>query len=327
MTAENRIRLLHSSDEQRVDVTIDAVPFTSYIYPDTIMKPVLYPLRSARGTLVSRGYPLDPRPRERVDHPHHVGLWFNYGAANGLDFWNNSDAVPADKRDHYGTIRHREVVAMAGGPDHGTLDVTMEWVTPTDRVILQEDTRFVFSGDATTRIIDREATLSALDEDVEFTDDKEGLLGIRVARELEQPDPKPARRTGPDGAPNPEPDVDTDGVTGLYRSSNGTEGDAVWATRGDWVALTGKIGDETVSIVVFDHPHNPGYPTYWHARGYGLFAANPLGQEQFSQGKEALNFKLGAGESGTFRYRIMIDSRDDLPDECLNEAFAQFAGT
>ena len=81
---------------KRVDVTIDGKPFTSYIWPATLKKPVLYPLRTAKGTLVTRGFPLDPRKGERVDHPHHVGMWLNHGDVNGLDFWNNSDAIKAD---------------------------------------------------------------------------------------------------------------------------------------------------------------------------------------------------------------------------------------
>src|SRR5262245_22458769 len=76
--------------ERRVDVTVAGKPFTSYIWPERLAKPVLYPIRTAGGTLVTRGFPMDPRPGERVDHPHHVGLWFNYGDVDGVDFWNNS---------------------------------------------------------------------------------------------------------------------------------------------------------------------------------------------------------------------------------------------
>jgi hypothetical protein len=70
--------------------------------------------------------------------------------------------------------------------------------------------------------------------------------------------------------------------------------------------LYGKKGSDTISIVMIDHPANPGYPTYWHARGYGLFAANPLGQKIFSQGREMLDFHLDKGQSVTFRYRIVL---------------------
>ena len=42
----------------------------------------------------SRGFPLEPRPGERVDHPHpQRGSWLNYGSVNGVDFWNNSTVV------------------------------------------------------------------------------------------------------------------------------------------------------------------------------------------------------------------------------------------
>src|SRR5215212_6033958 len=70
---------------RRVDVSIGGKPFTSYIWPERLKKPVLYPLRTASGTLVTRGWPFDPRPGERIDHPHHVGLWFDYGDVNGVD--------------------------------------------------------------------------------------------------------------------------------------------------------------------------------------------------------------------------------------------------
>ena len=62
-------------------------------------------------------------------------------------------------------------------------------------------------------------------------------------------------------------------------------------------------------MALVDHPDNPGAPTYWHARGYGLFAANPLGQAVFSNGREALNFTLAPGASALFRWRFAILSR------------------
>ena len=90
------VQLIRDDAHQRVDILIGGQPFTSYIYPAAIKKPVLFPLRTAQGTIVTRGFP--PGPGERADHPHHVGLWFNYSNVNGYDFWNNSDAIkPADR--------------------------------------------------------------------------------------------------------------------------------------------------------------------------------------------------------------------------------------
>ncbi len=87
---------------RRVDITIDGRPFTSYLWPVSLKKPVLFPLIAPDGTVVTRGYPLTPRLGERVDHPHHAGMWFNYGNVNGFDFWNNSDAIKPEKREQDG---------------------------------------------------------------------------------------------------------------------------------------------------------------------------------------------------------------------------------
>ena len=111
----DHVKLVRADADRRVDVLIDGQPFTSYIWPVRLKKPVLYPIRAASGTLVTRGFPLDPRPGERVDHPHHVGLWFNYGDVNNLDFWNNSDAIPAAQASKYGTIVHRSIRSAKSG--------------------------------------------------------------------------------------------------------------------------------------------------------------------------------------------------------------------
>ena len=104
------------------------------------------------------------------------------------------------------------------------------------------------------------------------------------------------------------PSLDNTGVNGVYLTSEGRKGSDVWGTRGKWCTLSGVIGGAPVSVGIFDHPSNPGYPTYWHARGYGLFAANPLGQKELSSGKEVLDFAIDAGKSATFRYRVLVVS-------------------
>ena len=314
------VSVVPNESAQRVDVLVDGKPFTAYIYPGgDLKKPVLYPLRAASGTIVTRGFPLEPRPGERIDHPHQVGLWFNYGNVNGLDFWNNSAAIPAKNAGKMGTILHRKVKDYKSGPGRGELDVAMDWVTPTGKPILREDTRFIFRAGPDLRAIDRITTLTALDERVVFTDDKEGLIGLRVARQLEQPSDKAEVFTDSSGKATNVPVLNNAGVNGLYRSREALTGDHVWGTRGRWTMLTGKIGEEQVTIAILDHPANPGYPTYWHARGYGLFAANALGQKIFSDGKQELNFTLNPKQSVTFRYRVLILSGTATTDRIENE--------
>jgi hypothetical protein len=288
------------------------------------MKPVLYPIRTADGTFITRGWPMDPRPGERVDHPHHVGLWFNYGDVNGLDFWNNSTSIPADKRNEYGTIKHISVNKMVADNKKAELDVSSYWEKPDGTNLLKEDTKYIFTGSGEQRAIELIVKLTALKEDVSFMDNKEGLLGLRLARELEHPSNRPEKFTDANGIATEVAEMNNESVSGLYRSSEGKEGDDVWATRGRWMNLNGKIGDELVSVVILDNSSNVGYPTYWHARGYGLFAANPLGQKEFSKGEEVLDYKLKAGESVIFRYKILINSGSNLSDDQVNTEFANF---
>jgi Methane oxygenase PmoA len=317
------VQLVANEAAHRIDVLIDGQPFTSYIWPDSVKKPVLYPLRTAKGTLVTRGFPLDPRPGERVDHPHHVGTWFNYGDVNGFDFWNNSEAIKPEERNKYGTIRHSKITRIKSGKTEGELEVEMEWLAPDGTPLLREETTFVFHGGTGMRAIDRITRLTALDKPVLFSDNKEGVIGIRVARELEQPSDKPEVFTDASGKATAVPKLDNIGVTGRYRSSEGKTGDEVWGTRARWTMLNGRIAQEDVTIAILDHPKNPGYPTYWHARGYGLFAANPLGQKVFSDGKQTLNFALQPMQSATFRFRILILSAAATPDD-LESQYRRF---
>ena len=130
---KSKVQLVRNDAEQKVDVLIDGELFTSYMYPSSIKKPVLYPLVTSEGTKITRGFPLEPMPGERVDHPHHVGVWFNYGDVNGLDFWNNSDSIKMEKRDGYGTILHKEFSKLEEYDDHAELGVVMHWNAPSGR--------------------------------------------------------------------------------------------------------------------------------------------------------------------------------------------------
>ena len=124
------LQIVRDDGRKRVDVLVDGQLFTAYIYPDRIMKPVLYPVVTAGGHRVTRGFPLDRVPGERVDHPHHVGIWFNYGNVNGLDFWNHSEAIPANRKHKFGTIRHRAIVDARAEGSSAFLAVSADWLRP-----------------------------------------------------------------------------------------------------------------------------------------------------------------------------------------------------
>jgi hypothetical protein len=303
-----------NEQERRVDVSVEGEPFTSYLWPTKLAKPVLYPLRTARGTIVTRGYPLEPRPGEHVDHPHHAGMWLNYENVNGIDFWNNSEAIMPKDAPRMGTIQQRTILLAKGGSGQGELEVEADWLTYDKKVLLKEHTRYVFRGGPNFRSVDRITTLQAQGEKVVFGDAKDGMLGLRVARALEMPSDKPEVFADASGRATTVAKLDNTGVNGVYLTSEGKKGEAAWGTRGRWCNLSGKVGEELVTISIFDHPSNPGFPTYWHARGYGLFAANPLGEKIFSNGKEELNLTLAPRQSVTFRYRVLISSEILTPE-------------
>jgi hypothetical protein len=325
LASSKGVQVVPDEAHRRVDITIDGQPFTSYIWPTSLKKPVLYPLIDDQGVTVTRGYPLDPRPGERVDHPHHAGLWFNYGNVNGFDFWNNSDAIKPEQRPKMGTITQTKIVSTKSGPHRGELVVESTWITGEGQPILNQTTHYILESRPGARIIDMIVTLKALDRAV-FNDDKEGLLGMRVARWLESPTEKGGTFMDANGNPTQvvAAPTSTTPATGVYLTSEGIQGDAVWSTRARWCSLTGHFedsaGQHTATIAIFDHPKNPNYPTYWHARGYGLFAANPLGQSIFAPKAQPFNFTLEKGQSATFHYRIALFSRPATPAELNSEA-------
>src|SRR5260370_9455059 len=218
---QHGIRVVKNEVSRRVDVFVDGQLFTSYVWPEMLKTPALYPLRTAKGTVITRAFPLEPQPADRVDHPHHAGFWLNYGDVNGIDFWNSSTFLPPEQQRKMGMIVHRRVVQKTGGEDRGELQVSMDWVMPDGETVLREGTTFVFHAGKNLRAVDRITTLTALDKRVVFHDDKEGMRALRVRRELEQPSNEPLVFTDSSGRPTAVKVLDNTGVSGLYRSSEG----------------------------------------------------------------------------------------------------------
>jgi len=171
------VEFKNDDNGKKVEVYVGGKFFTAYIYPDNMEKQSLYPIMSASGKFITRGFPLNPRPFERTDHPHHVGLWFNFGSVNGLDFWNNSFAIKPEDKPKYGTIKFRKIVSE--NPAKGMLVTNSDWVDIKDNVLLNEETTFVFEGVGTLRTIERITKLTAK-QLVLFEENKEGLIGLRV---------------------------------------------------------------------------------------------------------------------------------------------------
>jgi hypothetical protein len=279
--------------EKGAVVKIDGRLFTEYLARSGT-KPILWPIIGPTGKPMTRDFPMRDRSGEMKDHPHQRSLWFSHGSVNGIDFWGEQGKV--------GTIKHLEFTKIAGGKP-AVIATRNAWLAPDGRRICEDQRVLHFDSDGDARWIDFDITLKATDGELVFGDTKEGTFGVRVAQSLSVD----ARRGGKI--------INSDGQT------NGV----AWGRAAAWVDYHGPVDGKTVGIAIFDHPSSVRYPTHWHVRTYGLFAANPFGLHDFPGGKNADGaLKLAPGETVTFRYRVLLHQGDER-DGKVSERFSAYS--
>jgi hypothetical protein len=286
----------------RISVQIDGKPFTEIFQGPTTRKPFLHPLRSASGKVVTRRFPMEQVAGEATDHPHHQGLSFTHAEVNGYNFWA-SDASQIDAKS--GSIRLKRILLTRDGKTSGRTDLEYEWLDPSGKPILAERRVLIFRADRSERVVDFDTELTALDK-VVFGDTKEGTFNIRIATGLQEDH------------------------GGAMVGASGCKGEKeCWGTRGNWMDDSGRIDGEDLGIAIFDHPGNPGHPTYWHSRAYGLFSANPFGAEDFRKGRKEPppardgSLTVEKGQTARFRYRVLIHPGRTDP-AVLEKAYASY---
>jgi hypothetical protein len=302
-----QVKIAPSSD--RIAVEINGQPFTTLFFGADANKPYLYPLRSASGKAVTRSFPMEMVEGERRDHPHHRGLWFAHSDVNGIDFWANENSQKGSKT---GRIVLRKILETKGGQSSGSIAAAFDWLDPAGHSILNETRRMVFYAEPKQRAIDFYITLTPAGP-VTFGDIKDGLFAIRVAPSLEE------QADGAPAAPQ---------RTGHIVNAAGARGEAeVWGKRAPWADYYGEVDGEKLGIAILDHPGNPRHPPYWHARGYGLFAANPFGVREFERDKtKDGSLTLAPGQTLRFRYRVIIHS-GDAASAGIQAQFEKYAQT
>ena len=302
-----QVKLKQSSN--RVEIAIGEKPFTTYYLGPDVAKSYLMPLQTARGLVISRPFPTGNDaskgdPKASSFEPHQRPLYFAHGDIDGLNFW--AEAAFAK---YYGDHSHQAFGHMAGpkieevrdGSDSGSIKASFSLADANGRAIGTETQKFIFRGDDRTRIIDCEFTLHADAGPMTLGDTKEGTFGIRLGAELSSP-------------------------LGQMINSQGGRGEKeIWGKPADWVNYFGKVSGQNVGIVVFDHPKSFRHPTTWHARGYGLLAANPFGIREFTSdiGKDG-SWTIPEGSSLVFRYRVLIYD-GEFSIEQISTAYSQYA--
>lgn len=263
----------------KVNVLIGGDPFATVHYSDTA-RPYIYPVYGPTGKQMLRSYPfIEGVEGESSDHPHHTGIWFGHGDMNGVDIWHRKGSIK-----------------IVGSPIIVGSTITFDLeMLDSEGVIFGECFQFITFGQIgeSARYIDYGITLTPTSGGrLTFGDTKEGMMGVRTHPNLRLSRPQV------DGKPQP---------VGQVLNSEGVSGPQVWGKRAAWIDYWGEIDGETVGIAMFDHPFNFRFPTWWHAREYGLFAANPFGVSAFeNKPAGAGDLELAIDKKIQFIYRLLF---------------------
>ncbi len=282
------VAVLEREDHVRVEIGDEL--FTEYRFADG-PRAFFHPVRLADGRAATRGYPMAWREGEAKDHPHHQSLWFAHGDVNGHDFWHDPEAE----------MRLVAIEDVFSRSRLGGFTAVHDWIAPDGTTVLRDRRVFRFhAAPDGERRIDWDLSLTAPDgASVRFGDTKEGTMAVRVAAPLR---------------------VDGEVATGTIVNARGLENGAAWGKRSPWLLTGGELpgangeGAADAAILLLEHPDNFRYPTWWHAREYGLLAANPFGVHDFEGAAAGTgDFELAPGETLRLRYRFVFAGRAISP--------------
>jgi hypothetical protein len=268
----SQVQVLREKD--LLHVTLGDEPFTSLNLSGRI--PFLYPVIGPGGVPLTRGYPMEPRPHESRDHPHHQSMWVAHGRVNGVDFWHDPKAK----------IRLAGKIRIEGPEVAKSIHLPLDWIAPDGSLVMHEKRVLSFGGHARDRWIDVSCTWTAGEDEVVLGDTKEGTFALRLTPELR---------------------VEGKHSNGSLVNSEGAKNKDAWGKRARWISSSGLVGGEAYTVTLFDHPSNLRAPTHWHARTYGLIAANPFGLHHFEGAKQnAGNLVIPPGTSIKFQHRVLL---------------------
>ena len=276
-----------------------------YVIDPEVAKPYFWPLNSPGGVPLTRGWPMEAAPAGGTkDHVHQKSAWFCHGdvipeglelkqkvrGVEGVDFWSEAKG--------HGRIVCVKVGKAEQARNHGQIVTHNEWQTA-DKVKILDEVRtihLVNLGDAQLFVVEIDLHASAMP--ITFGDTKEGSFGVRIRDDLTE-----AKGKG----------VLTNAEGKVSEGKGGNKDmDGCWGVQSAWCDYSGPLAGGKAGLTVFADPDNP-YPSCWHARGYGLLAANPFGRAKSGfpamKGKTDL-VKLAKGEHLKLRYGLLLHNGD-----------------
>lgn len=291
-------------------VKVDGQLFTEYVTLSG-SKPILWPILGPTGKKMTRDYPMAKTEGERDDHPHHRSFWFTFDRVNEVNFWAEPASLtrgsdPAKDDPKIGRQMHREFTVLEGGASQGRIVSVTDWRSSDGKKVLEDERTLTFRATAEARMIDFDIVLKATEGDVHFGDSKEGVFGLRVPTSMDV-----------------EQKIDKTAEPGHIITSAGLADGEAWGKVAAWVDYHGKVGGEHLGIAILNHPSSFRYPTPWHVRTYGLFAANCFGLKAFDKNAEPGDYTLEKGKTLAFRYRVIFHQGDEKAGK-IAEAFAAY---
>jgi Methane oxygenase PmoA len=284
-----------------VKVLVDGNLFTEYL-SDQATKPYYYPVIGPTGAAITRHHPMKAVEGEAKDHNHQRSLWFSHMNVNGYDFWGSDPLNKSKKND--GKIKETAKKTLVAGPVLGRIRTTDDWLGPDGKRVCEDERVVTIYDVESARVLDFDVRVKATDAPVTFFDNKDGTFGLRVASSM---------------------DVLHGKVKGQGKITNaeGITDDDAWGKASSWVDYVGPVDGQIVGVAILNHPDSFRYPTTWHVRNYGLFAANPFGWHDFGM-KKSGDHTIPGGESIRFGYRIIFH-KGDTASARLDAAFQGYA--
>ncbi|MGL4942263.1 MAG: PmoA family protein [Thermoguttaceae bacterium] len=305
-------KLAWTADGADFVVTADGKPFASVV-ADSFGTPIVFPIVTAGGVEVTRDYPMRRDKSQQTaadpsrDHQHHRSLWLTHGNVNGVDFWA-IDPPNTESANRKCGIIHAKLDKPSQQENAVVILMNNDWVTPKNETLCTEKRTLRFASQdvagQVVRVIDVDSVITATQDSVVFGDTKEGAFGVRV---------HDAMRVKNGGKK----------YSGTITNAERLTDDATWGKRSAWCDYRGMVGEKRVGVTILNHPTSLRFPTHWHVRDYGLFAANPFGVHDFEKSGDG-TLTLARGESCTLRYRVLITD-GELSPETIGSLFKVYA--
>jgi hypothetical protein len=280
-------------EPEQISVNINGRPFTALHKGKAANKPFLYPLMTASGKRVTRGFPMEAIDGEATDHPHQRGMWLGFEHLSGMNIWEND---PDDPHPHMGTIQFQNVVETHDGDKSGGFTIAAQWIDQDGQPIIDETLTLTFYAEPRqNRMYDVDLRLKDI-KLATFEDSRDGLIGFRFATPFDEEHGGKV--------------VNAEGVQG----ANQIEG-----SQSHWVDWQAELDGEKVGVAVMDFPANHHSPTSWRSMPFGLLFANPFAQRYYDKSREDGSMSLQPGDELRLRYRVLIHPANTSVAAAYNE--------